>query len=99
MMRVAERLRGSRTTGTGGFNRKLIAPMILGSVLNPINSSMLAIALFSRPPCVLTGSRTPSLIPSVRISPATVEGAAMGLGNRRLRCRRRRSARPRCGAG
>lgn len=29
----------------GGFDRRLIAPMILGSVLNPINSSMLAVAL------------------------------------------------------
>ncbi|WP_419993909.1 MFS transporter [Streptomyces boninensis] len=28
-----------------GFNRKLIPPMILGSILNPINSSMLAVAL------------------------------------------------------
>jgi len=31
-------------TGTG-FDRRLIAPMILGSVLNPINSSMLTVAL------------------------------------------------------
>ncbi|MFF2745922.1 MFS transporter [Kitasatospora sp. NPDC058048] len=29
----------------GGFNRRLIAPMVLGSVLNPINSSMIAVAL------------------------------------------------------
>ncbi|MCP2259284.1 putative arabinose efflux permease, MFS family [Streptoalloteichus tenebrarius] len=28
-----------------GFDRKLVAPMILGSILNPINSSMLAVAL------------------------------------------------------
>ncbi|HEX6500477.1 MAG TPA: MFS transporter [Micromonosporaceae bacterium] len=28
-----------------GFNRALIAPMILGSILNPVNSSMLAVAL------------------------------------------------------
>ncbi|MFB7123368.1 MFS transporter [Kitasatospora sp. NPDC056273] len=28
-----------------GFNRRLIAPMVLGSVLNPINSSMIAVAL------------------------------------------------------
>ncbi|GAA0634953.1 MFS transporter [Kutzneria viridogrisea] len=28
-----------------GFDRRLIAPMILGSVLNPVNSSMLAVAL------------------------------------------------------
>ncbi|MGW7442854.1 MFS transporter [Kitasatospora sp. NPDC054795] len=29
----------------GGFNRRLIAPMVLGSMLNPINSSMIAVAL------------------------------------------------------
>ncbi|WBP90941.1 MFS transporter [Kitasatospora cathayae] len=28
-----------------GFNRRLLAPMVLGSVLNPINSSMIAVAL------------------------------------------------------
>lgn len=33
------------TGDRGGFDRRLIAPMILGSVLNPINSSMLAVAL------------------------------------------------------
>jgi MFS family permease len=36
---------GSLPTRSGGFDRKLIAPMILGSILNPINSSMLAVAL------------------------------------------------------
>ncbi|MEV8378154.1 MFS transporter [Kribbella sp. NPDC056861] len=30
---------------TSAFDRKLVAPMMLGSILNPINSSMLAIAL------------------------------------------------------
>jgi nicotinamidase-related amidase/predicted MFS family arabinose efflux permease len=29
----------------GDFDRKLIAPMILGSILNPVNSSMIAVAL------------------------------------------------------
>lgn len=29
----------------GAFDRRLIAPMVLGSVLNPINSSMIAVAL------------------------------------------------------
>lgn len=29
----------------GRFDRRLIAPMMLGSILNPINSSMLAVAL------------------------------------------------------
>ncbi|MEV5959583.1 MFS transporter [Streptomyces sp. NPDC051987] len=28
-----------------GFDRRLVAPMVLGSVLNPINSSMIAVAL------------------------------------------------------
>ncbi|MBM2623181.1 MFS transporter [Actinoplanes sp. LDG1-06] len=30
---------------TGAFDRKLIAPMVLGSILNPVNSSMIAVAL------------------------------------------------------
>ncbi|MDH6565505.1 MFS family permease [Streptomyces sp. SAI-117] len=37
--------RGRRRAEQGGFDRRLIAPMILGSVLNPVNSSMLAVAL------------------------------------------------------
>lgn len=45
MTRVAERIRGARTAGPDGFDRRLVVPMILGSVLNPINSSMLAVAL------------------------------------------------------
>ena len=28
-----------------GFDRRLMAPMILGSILNPINSSIIAVAL------------------------------------------------------
>ncbi|MET8564762.1 MFS transporter [Streptomyces flaveolus] len=37
----------SRTAGPSpaGFDRRLIAPMVLGSVLNPVNSSMIAVAL------------------------------------------------------
>lgn len=34
-----------RRAGKDGFDRRLIAPMVLGSVLNPVNSSMLAVAL------------------------------------------------------
>jgi MFS family permease len=30
---------------TGSFNRKLLAPMMLGSVLNPVNSSILSVSL------------------------------------------------------
>lgn len=33
------------TTPTGRFDRRLVAPMVFGSVLNPVNSSMLAVAL------------------------------------------------------
>jgi MFS family permease len=34
-----------RAAPAGRFDRRLIAPMILGSVLNPINSAMIAVAL------------------------------------------------------
>ncbi|MFJ9735677.1 MFS transporter [Streptomyces sp. NPDC101171] len=39
--------RTGRTAGPSpaGFDRRLIAPMVLGSVLNPVNSSMIAVAL------------------------------------------------------
>ncbi|MEV6847705.1 MFS transporter [Actinoplanes sp. NPDC051411] len=33
------------TADTPGFDRRLIAPMVLGAVLNPVNSSTLAVAL------------------------------------------------------
>ncbi|MFF2204715.1 MFS transporter [Streptomyces sp. NPDC058145] len=36
--------RAARPSPTG-FDRRLIAPMVLGSVLNPVNSSMIAVAL------------------------------------------------------
>ncbi|MER5883999.1 MFS transporter [Streptomyces sp. NPDC001941] len=42
---TAPHIAAAPAPGPTGFNRKLIAPMILGSVLNPINSSMLAVAL------------------------------------------------------
>lgn len=31
--------------GTDAFNPKLIAPMVLGAILNPINSSIIAVSL------------------------------------------------------
>jgi len=34
-----------RATTTSGFDRRLLPPMILGSVLNPINSTIIAVAL------------------------------------------------------
>ncbi|WP_443071416.1 MFS transporter [Streptomyces sp. NBC_01465] len=43
--RIRTTLRRTGAQEPGGFNRKLLAPMMLGSVLNPINSSMLAVAL------------------------------------------------------
>src|SRR6185369_15848162 len=37
--------RGRTTPSFSGFDRRLLAPMILGAILNPINSSMIAVAL------------------------------------------------------
>ncbi|MFD0319063.1 MFS transporter [Streptomyces flavalbus] len=45
MTRLARRSRGPRQGERSGFDRRLVAPMVLGSVLNPVNSSMLAVAL------------------------------------------------------
>ncbi|WP_374103130.1 MFS transporter [Streptomyces sp. B93] len=45
MTRLARRSHGPRQGERSGFDRRLIALMILGSVLNPVNSSMLAVAL------------------------------------------------------
>jgi MFS family permease len=44
---VADRLRQRvrRRVGTEGFDGRLIAPLIAGAVLNPVNSSILAVAL------------------------------------------------------
>ncbi|HET7615442.1 MAG TPA: MFS transporter, partial [Bacillales bacterium] len=53
------------------FNRKLIAPMILGSILNPINSSIISVALipigqaFGAPP-----SKTAWLISALYLATA-----------------------------
>jgi len=48
MTAVATRRRGRGRPGPGpgeGFDRRLIAPLVAGSLLNPINSSMIAVAL------------------------------------------------------
>lgn len=46
MNSVTQRLPRRRRSGApGDFDRQLITPMILGSVLNPVNSSMIAVAL------------------------------------------------------
>ncbi|MCB5907397.1 MFS transporter [Streptomyces pinistramenti] len=36
---------GTRTKDQGEFDRRLLAPMILGSVLNPVNSSIISVSL------------------------------------------------------
>jgi MFS family permease len=36
---------GIEAPANSGFDRRLIAPMVLGAVLNPVNSSMIAVAL------------------------------------------------------
>ncbi|MFD4552791.1 MFS transporter [Streptomyces sp. NPDC058469] len=68
--KLNQALRTSRPAPTG-FNRRLIAPMVLGSVLNPINSSMIAVALvpigiaFGAPP-----SRTVWLVSALYLATA-----------------------------
>ena len=42
---IARALRRPSGPPAGRFDRRLITPMILGSILNPINSSMIAVAL------------------------------------------------------
>jgi MFS family permease len=45
-MTLAERLHaGTTAPPSGRFDRRLVAPMVLGSVLNPINSSIIAVSL------------------------------------------------------
>ena len=46
MSALTDRIRTLRGPGDeSAFDRKLIAPMVLGALLNPVNSSMLAVAL------------------------------------------------------
>ena len=61
MTGLLERLRPAR--GSEGFDRRLIAPMILGAILNPINSSMIAVSSL-RVSLSDSGSRIPSRIRS-----------------------------------
>jgi MFS family permease len=42
---VIERIKQWRAGSSTAFDRKLLAPMILGSILNPINSSIIAVSL------------------------------------------------------
>ena len=45
MTSFLHRVRHRVDLATGAFDRRLIVPMVLGSILNPINSSMIAVAL------------------------------------------------------
>ncbi|MFJ6694990.1 MFS transporter [Streptomyces sp. NPDC091272] len=45
MTQLTARLRQGRASAPAGFDRRLVPPMVLGSILNPVNSSMLAVAL------------------------------------------------------
>jgi MFS family permease len=82
---LAARLRGDGT----GFDRRLVAPMILGAILNPINSSMIAVSLvpigiaFGAPP-----AETAWLVSALYLATATgqpVVGRLVDLyGPRRL---------------
>lgn len=66
------RLRRPRAGSLEGFDRTLIAPMILGSVLNPVNSSIIAVSLvpigvaFGAPP-----SQTAWLVSALYLATAT----------------------------
>ncbi|WP_326673628.1 MFS transporter [Streptomyces sp. NBC_01257] len=45
-VRVLRRLRpGGAKGAAGGFDRRLLAPMMLGAVLNPVNSSIISVSL------------------------------------------------------
>ncbi|WP_031087049.1 MFS transporter [Streptomyces sp. NRRL WC-3549] len=46
LTRVLRRLRpGGRKGPAGGFDRRLLAPMMLGAALNPVNSSIISVSL------------------------------------------------------
>jgi hypothetical protein len=40
-----QKTEGRGRTATAGFDRRLLPPMMLGSVLNPINSAIIAVTL------------------------------------------------------
>jgi MFS family permease len=54
------------------FDRRLIVPMILGSILNPINSSMIAVALVPIGVALgVSSSRTAWLVSALYLATAT----------------------------
>ncbi|MFJ9776356.1 MFS transporter [Kitasatospora sp. NPDC101157] len=91
---VLARLRSRRQeyrkpTDGGGFNRRLLAPMVLGSVLNPINSSMIAVALvpvgtaFGAPPAE-TAWLVTALYLATAVGQPVIGRLVDGYGPRRL---------------
>ncbi|MFD8704786.1 MFS transporter [Kitasatospora sp. NPDC059648] len=73
----------------GGFNRRLLVPMVLGSVLNPINSSMIAVALvpigtaFGAPPAE-TAWLVTALYLATAVGQPVIGRLVDGYGPRRL---------------
>jgi len=72
LTQLMHRLRPSGAKGSaGGFDRRLLAPMMLGSALNPVNSSIISVSLvpigaaFGAPP-----SRTAWLISALYLATA-----------------------------
>ncbi|MET9177561.1 MFS transporter [Kitasatospora aureofaciens] len=90
LARLRARRQESRKPGDdGGFNRRLLAPMVLGSVLNPINSSMIAVALvpvgtaFGAPPAE-TAWLVTALYLATAIGQPVIGRMVDGYGPRRL---------------
>ena len=89
MTGLASRLRPAGATGS--FDRRLIAPMVLGAILNPVNSSMIEVSLvpigvaFGAPP---TGTDSPGGIltllavssQTIAVVGPTLGGLLIGLG-------------------
>ena len=79
----------ARERPAGAFDRKLVAPLILGAILNPINSSMIAVALvpigiaFGAPPAE-TAWLVGGLYVATAIGQPVVGRLVDGYGPRRL---------------
>ena len=82
-------MRAARERPAGAFDRKLIAPLVLGAILNPINSSMIAVALvpigiaFGAPPAQ-TAWLVGGLYVATAIGQPVVGRLVDGYGPRRL---------------
>ena len=82
MTGLAARLRPAGATGS--FDRRLIAPMVLGAILNPVNSSMIEVSLvpigvaFGAPP---TGTDSPGgILTLLAVSSQTIAVVGPTLG-------------------